>query len=83
VRRADVAQLVEHQLPKLRVAGSIPVVRFKRALQARGFRRSEGRAPVLAAKEVLRNARRIEAVRRLADAGVAEVRVALERDERV
>jgi hypothetical protein len=24
---ADVAQLVEHQLPKLRVAGSIPVVR--------------------------------------------------------
>ena len=25
--RADVAQLVEHQLPKLRVAGSIPVVR--------------------------------------------------------
>ena len=27
-RSADVAQLVEHQLPKLRVAGSIPVVRF-------------------------------------------------------
>jgi hypothetical protein len=27
-RFADVAQLVEHQLPKLRVAGSIPVVRF-------------------------------------------------------
>ena len=26
-RRADVAQLVEHQLPKLRVAGSNPVVR--------------------------------------------------------
>jgi hypothetical protein len=26
-RFADVAQLVEHQLPKLRVAGSIPVVR--------------------------------------------------------
>jgi hypothetical protein len=26
-RSADVAQLVEHQLPKLRVAGSIPVVR--------------------------------------------------------
>jgi hypothetical protein len=26
---ADVAQLVEHQLPKLRVAGSNPVVRFK------------------------------------------------------
>ena len=25
---ADVAQLVEHQLPKLRVAGSNPVVRF-------------------------------------------------------
>src|SRR5689334_2424825 len=25
---ADVAQLVEHQLPKLRVAGSIPVVRL-------------------------------------------------------
>jgi hypothetical protein len=29
--RADVAQLVEHQLPKLRVAGSNPVVRFKEA----------------------------------------------------
>jgi hypothetical protein len=28
-RNADVAQLVEHQLPKLRVAGSIPVVRFR------------------------------------------------------
>jgi hypothetical protein len=28
---ADVAQLVEHQLPKLRVAGSNPVVRFTRA----------------------------------------------------
>src|SRR5439155_21996750 len=27
VPRADVAQLVEHQLPKLRVAGSNPVVR--------------------------------------------------------
>ncbi len=27
---ADVAQLVEHQLPKLRVAGSNPVVRFLR-----------------------------------------------------
>jgi hypothetical protein len=27
-RSADVAQLVEHQLPKLRVAGSNPVVRF-------------------------------------------------------
>ena len=25
--RADVAQSVEHQLPKLRVAGSIPVIR--------------------------------------------------------
>jgi hypothetical protein len=29
---ADVAQLVEHQLPKLRVAGSSPVVRFKKVL---------------------------------------------------
>jgi len=28
--RADVAQSVEHQLPKLRVAGSIPVVRSKK-----------------------------------------------------
>ncbi len=28
-RCADVAQLVEHQLPKLRVAGSNPVVRSK------------------------------------------------------
>jgi hypothetical protein len=28
-RHADVAQLVEHQLPKLGVAGSSPVVRFK------------------------------------------------------
>ena len=28
---ADVAQLVEHQLPKLRVAGSNPVVRFTNA----------------------------------------------------
>src|SRR3954454_22720591 len=26
--RADVAQLVEHQLPKLRVVGSSPIVRF-------------------------------------------------------
>ena len=26
--RADVAQLVERELPKLEVAGSIPVVRF-------------------------------------------------------
>jgi hypothetical protein len=35
--RADVAQLVEHQLPKLRVAGSIPVVRFERAAAERRF----------------------------------------------
>ncbi len=27
---ANVAQLVEHQLPKLRVAGSNPVIRSKR-----------------------------------------------------
>jgi hypothetical protein len=45
---ADVAQLVEHQLPKLRVAGSIPVVRFgatkpKPALLG-GFWRLRGRA---------------------------------------
>ena len=26
---ANVAQLVEHQLPKLRVAGSIPVIRSR------------------------------------------------------
>jgi NAD-dependent oxidoreductase involved in siderophore biosynthesis len=32
---ADVAQLVEHQLPKLRVAGSIPVVRFTKSLLRR------------------------------------------------
>lgn len=25
---ADIAQLVEHQLPKLKVAGSSPVIRF-------------------------------------------------------
>lgn len=31
---ADVAQLVEHQLPKLRVAGSNPVVRFTKACRA-------------------------------------------------
>ena len=47
-RNADVAQLVEHQLPKLRVAGSIPVVRFpwdkpKPALLG-GFRRLWGRS---------------------------------------
>ena len=30
MRHADVAQLVEHQLPKLRVAGSNPVVRFQK-----------------------------------------------------
>jgi hypothetical protein len=28
---ADVAQSVEHQLPKLRVAGSIPAVRFNKS----------------------------------------------------
>ena len=34
---ADVAQLVEHQLPKLRVAGSNPVVRFPGTIaQTRG-----------------------------------------------
>ena len=37
--RADVAQLAEHRLPKPRVAGSIPVVRFS----------SLGREPGLAA----------------------------------
>jgi hypothetical protein len=34
---ADVAQLVEHQLPKLRVAGSNPVVRFTEARWNGGF----------------------------------------------
>src|SRR5262245_38679754 len=34
---ADVAQLVEHQLPKLRVAGSNPVVRFEKAPLRRVF----------------------------------------------
>jgi hypothetical protein len=33
---ADVAQSVEHQLPKLRVAGSIPVVRSRFAAQSEG-----------------------------------------------
>jgi hypothetical protein len=37
---ADVAQLVEHQLPKLRVASSSLVVRFNLAA---GLRRSSGR----------------------------------------
>ncbi len=32
---AGVAQLVEHQLPKLRVAGSSPVARFSTALRQR------------------------------------------------
>jgi hypothetical protein len=32
---AGVAQLVEHQLPKLRVAGSNPVSRFFRSLQSK------------------------------------------------
>src|SRR3954452_20657467 len=36
-RRADVAQLVEHHLGKLRVAGSNPVVRFKKAPLMRVF----------------------------------------------
>src|SRR5438045_9146418 len=44
-RHADVAQLVEHQLPKLRVAGSIPVVRLARTsrnpLEEAGFGVSE------------------------------------------
>ena len=34
-RRADVAQLVEHRLPKPKVAGSRPVVRF--SPQSRSF----------------------------------------------
>ena len=37
-RDADVAQSVEHQLPKLRVAGSIPVVRFEKPPHVGGFR---------------------------------------------
>ena len=35
---AGVAQLVEHQLPKLRVAGSNPVARLKAGRIAAGFR---------------------------------------------
>ena len=38
---ADVAQLVEHQLPKLRVAGSIPVVRFPGGLTPPGRQYAE------------------------------------------
>jgi hypothetical protein len=34
---AGVAQLVEHQLPKLRVAGSNPVPRSQKAPEKRGF----------------------------------------------
>ena len=45
---AEVAQLVEHQLPKLRVAGSNPVFRSKRSLQTSFFvgggREGAGRA---------------------------------------
>ena len=37
-RDADVAQLVEHQLPKLRVAGSNPVVRSPKSPHGAGFR---------------------------------------------
>jgi hypothetical protein len=48
-RNADVAQLVEHQLPKLRVAGSIPVVRSSgikpKPASLAGFRRLWGSAP--------------------------------------
>jgi hypothetical protein len=35
--RADVAQPVEHRLPKPRVAGSIPVVRSSKALENGAF----------------------------------------------
>ena len=38
-RHADVAQLVEHQLPKLRVAGSNPVVRSIESPAQAGFSR--------------------------------------------
>ncbi len=34
---AGVAQLVEHELPKLGVAGSIPVSRSRKAAQSRGL----------------------------------------------
>src|SRR5919106_5101974 len=43
--RADVAQLVEHQLPKLRVAGSSPVVRSSKALQTKPVGGPGGRKP--------------------------------------
>src|SRR5256885_14331520 len=36
-RRAGVAQLVEHQLPKLRVAGSNPVARSSKTSDYRAF----------------------------------------------
>ena len=39
---ADVAQLVEHWLPKPRVAGSSPVVRSNRKLENQGFHRLRG-----------------------------------------
>ena len=40
---ANVAQLVEHQLPKLRVAGSNPVIRSRDLISSRGAR-LKGRA---------------------------------------
>ena len=43
-QNADVAQLVEHQLPKLGVAGSSPVVRFRKAQHVASSPRSGGRA---------------------------------------
>jgi hypothetical protein len=50
---ADVAQSVEHQLPKLRVAGSIPVVRSSKAQVIGTFLTSSGRfvcSPIFAAR---------------------------------
>ena len=48
LRIAEIAQSVEHQLPKLRVAGSNPVFRSKRSLQTSFFvgggREGAGRA---------------------------------------
>ena len=43
MRYADVAQLVEHHLAKVRVAGSNPVVRSEEVLGTRGLPRWSGR----------------------------------------
>jgi hypothetical protein len=45
---ADVAQLVEHQLPKLRVVGSNPIVRLRKAPQITSLVAELAALPVLA-----------------------------------